>query len=178
MAEGRTTGGLVAAVPFTIRPCRAADLRALEWCGEFRPHRRIIEQTFLEAASGEQLMWVADVGGFPAGQLWVELRRLRLWAARVFPALQGCGIGAALVAAAEDDLVARGHGRCSVAVETANPRALRFWTRVGYRPAARVTERWRYDTPEGEPVDSVLEMDVLEKELLEEAHALYPLDHR
>jgi GNAT superfamily N-acetyltransferase len=168
----------VARVPFSIRPCRAEDLRPLEWCGQHRAHRQIIEQTFAATANGEQLMWVADVGGFPAAQLWVELRSVRLWAARVFPALQGCGIGAALVEAAEDDLGARGHRRGSVAVETTNARALRFWLRAGYRPVTRVIERWGYQTPEGVPVETTSELDLLEKELREDADAGHPLDHR
>jgi ribosomal protein S18 acetylase RimI-like enzyme len=159
-----------------IRRCRAEDLRALEWGGEFREHRAIIEEAFAQAAGGEQVMWVAEVAGAPVGQLWVELGRARLWAARVQSALQGRGIGTALVRAAEQDLLGRGHARASVAVEPSNARARRFWLSQGYRLLGRVTERWSYRTPAGSAVVAAAELDVLDKEL--EAHAGDSLDHR
>ena len=124
---------LVAGVPIWIRPCRAEDLPELEWCGAYREQRELAERTFAAMERGAQLMWVADVGGFPIGQIWVDLSRDRLWAARVFPALRGRGIGSRLARVAERELGARGRPTASVAVEVENTAALRFWMREGYR---------------------------------------------
>ena len=123
----------VARVPFAIRRCRADDLGSLEWFGEFRDHREIIERTFAQTGAGTQAMWIADVNGFPAGQLWVDLQRDRLWAARVLQPLRGCGLGSALTRRAERDLAARGRTHAAVSVETGNPCGLRFWLRAACR---------------------------------------------
>src|SRR3954469_14888682 len=122
-------------VPFTIRLCRADDLPGLEWFGSFRDHRAIIERTFAEMQRGEQLMWVADRRGFPAGQIWLNLAVGRLWAARVFWPLQGLGIGKRLAQVAERALFLRHRRFASVTVELTNARARRFWIGEGYRPA-------------------------------------------
>ena len=168
----------IARVPFTIRLCRADDLADLEWFGMFRDHRQLIERTFEEMQRGEQLMWVAERHGFPAGQIWLDLRRSLLWAARVFWPLQGCGMGRYLTRVAEGALSARGRTRASVTVEEDNSSALRFWIRQGYHLTGRVTERWSYDTPDGVHVDAVQDQQLLEKELAKGDDARYPLDHR
>jgi GNAT superfamily N-acetyltransferase len=155
----------VASFSVTIRLCRAEDLRELEWFGSFRDHRDIIERTFEAMQRGEQLMWVADRRGFPAGQVWLDLARGRLWAARVFWPLQGLGIGKRLTLVAERALWARQGRRASVTVQPGNTRAWRFWTGEGYRPAGRVVERWRYRTPDGVYVEAAEEQDLLEKAL-------------
>ena len=168
----------IARVPFTIRLCRVDDLANLEWFGMFRDHRQLIERTFAEMQRGEQLMWVAERHGFPGGQIWLDLRRNLLWAARVFWPLQGCGIGRYLTRTAEAALSARGRTRASVTVEEDNSSALRFWIREGYHLTGRVTERWSYDTPDGVHVDAVQDQQLLEKELAKGDDARYPLDHR
>jgi len=81
-------------VPVWIRPCRAEDLPDLEWCGVYREHRAIAERTFAAMESGAQLMWVADVGGFPVGQIWLDLARDRLWAAADSPPPRRAAIAA------------------------------------------------------------------------------------
>jgi ribosomal protein S18 acetylase RimI-like enzyme len=127
---------LVTGVPVWIRPCRAEDLPGLEWGGVYREQRELAEQTLAAMERGEQLMWVADVGGFPVGQIWLDLAHDRLWAARVFPALRGRGIGSRLARAAERELTARGRFTAWVAVEEENTAALGFWMSEGYRPVA------------------------------------------
>jgi GNAT superfamily N-acetyltransferase len=168
----------VALIPISIRPCRVDDLPALEWCGAYREHREILARTFAAVEGGTQLMWVAELGGFPIGQIWVDLLQDRLGAARVFPALRGHGIGSRLVRAAERALSARGRSGSSVAVEIGNSAALRFWMREGYRPADVVDEAWSYVTPDGVRVERLSTLRLLEKDLREVAHAGNPLDHR
>jgi GNAT superfamily N-acetyltransferase len=162
-------------VSFTIRLCRAEDLPALEWFGSFRDHRGIIERTFAEMERGEQLMWVADRRGFPAGQIWLNLALGRLWAARVFEPLQGLGIGKRLARVAERALFVRQRRLAAVTVELANARARRFWMAEGYRPAGRVVERWNYETPDGVRVDAAEEQELLQKQLVESELAMAEL---
>jgi ribosomal protein S18 acetylase RimI-like enzyme len=130
-----------------IRPCREADLPALEWFGLFTPHRPLIRSVFEQQERGDALMLVAEVNGASSGQLWVDLAQRRsehvaeIWAVRVMPCLQGHGIGARLVAAAETTLLERGYRRVELTVEIDNPGARRVYERLGYalertRPAA------------------------------------------
>jgi GNAT superfamily N-acetyltransferase len=123
----------VAGLPIWIRPCRVEDLPELEWCDAHREHREIAERAFAEMERSEQLIWVADMSGFLAGQICLDLSRDRLWAARVFPALRGRGIASRLARVAERELTARGRPSAWVAVEVENTAALRFWMREGYR---------------------------------------------
>ena len=116
---------------------------------------------------GAQLMLVADVGGFPVGQIWVDLSRDRLWAARVFPALRGRGIGSRLARAAEHELAARGRPRAWVAVELENTAALHFWMREGYQLAELAREAWSYVTPGGVQLALQSSLQLLEKDLME-----------
>ncbi|TDU89574.1 ribosomal protein S18 acetylase RimI-like enzyme [Kribbella voronezhensis] len=75
----------------------------------------------------------------------------------VHPALQSCGIGTVLVAAAEQRISARGLDRAELAVELSNPRARALYERLGYVAYGEVLESWdqqdstgaitRYETP-------------------------------
>lgn len=133
----------------TIRPCREADLPALEWFGLFAAHRPLIRQVFEAHRQGRALMLVAEANGEASGQLWVELARTDgcavLWALRVLPCLQRRGIGARLIAAAESQLRQRGFTRAEIAVETDNPGARALYERLGYKLAG--TRRSSDPTP-------------------------------
>ena len=123
-----------------IRPCREADLPALEWFGLFAPHRQMIRRVFEQQRRGEALMLVVEANGEASGQLWVHLRTGdedgqqvgEIWAVRVMPCLQRRGIGTRLVAVAEDLLRERGFARAQLRVETDNPAARRLYERLGY----------------------------------------------
>ena len=56
-----------------IRLCREADLPQLEWFGMYSEHREIIRSTYESQERGETAMLVADLNGFPAGQVWINL---------------------------------------------------------------------------------------------------------
>jgi ribosomal protein S18 acetylase RimI-like enzyme len=163
-------------VPVWIRRCHAEDLPELEWCGVYREHRAIAERTFAAMQAGTQRMWVADVGGFPVGQIWLDLARDRLWAARVFPAMRGRGIGSRLARVAERELVARFRQNATVAVEVANSAAVRFWMREGYHVVDLVHEAWSHVTPDGVHVEVQSSLQVLGKDLTEVTLARNPLD--
>jgi ribosomal protein S18 acetylase RimI-like enzyme len=166
----------VAGLPIWIRPCRVEDLPELEWCDAHREHREIAERAFAEMERSEQLIWVADMSGFLAGQICLDLSRDRLWAARVFPALRGRGIASRLARVAERELTARGRPSAWVAVEVENTAALRFWMREGYHVADLVHEAWSYVTPDGVHVEVQSSLQVLGKDLTEVTLARNPLD--
>jgi ribosomal protein S18 acetylase RimI-like enzyme len=141
-----------------IRPCRAEDLDALEWFGLFAPHHALIRRVYQQHRRGEAVMLVAQVNGATSGQLWIDLQRptagrvAEIWAVRVLPCLQGCGIGTRMVRAAEVLLCERGFRGAVLTVETDNPGARRLYERLGYAiggtqlashpPEAPQQERW------------------------------------
>lgn len=142
-------------LPVEMRLCRESDLPALEWFGAFTEHRQIIRQAFERQQRGENLMLLALGNGFPVGQVWIDLQKSGargagfLWALRVFPALQGRGLGQRLIEAAEALLHQRGFASAELAVDNWNVPALSLYQRLGYTivDSAQVTES--YETPEG-----------------------------
>jgi ribosomal protein S18 acetylase RimI-like enzyme len=154
-----------------IRACREDDLPSLEWYGLFTEHREIIRSTFESQQRGEAVMLVAEAGGFPLGQVWINLALKgaegtgALWAVRVLPGLRNLGIGSRLVAAAEDLLREWGYARVELGVERDNPGARRFYERHGYRVVDTVQGEYAYATPEGVPAQMRIDEWILLKEL-------------
>lgn len=118
-------------------------------------------------------MLLADVNGFPAGQAWIDFVSKRkertgvLWAVRVYPFLQGLGIGGRLLAAAERALEMRGLAWSQLGVDRTNEGARRFYARSGYRLVGE--ERGSYSfTPPGSdrPVEVPRDEVILRKRLL------------
>jgi GNAT superfamily N-acetyltransferase len=128
-----------ACVELQLRACRENDLGALEWMGLYTRHRDIIRDTFRQQQAGTALMLLAVSSAFPLAQAWLDfghrgsVRRPMLWAVRVFPPLQGYGIGAWIVSEAETAASARGAHDIQLRVEPENTHALRFYERRGYR---------------------------------------------
>ena len=154
-----------------VRLATEQDLPALEWGGLFRHHREIIERTFREQVRGEQLMLVADIGGEPAGQVWIDFRLADsddlavVWALRVHPHWQGCGVGAHLVRAAERMIGRRGISSAELTVEIANRPARRLYERLGYQAVDQVQESYAYTTPDGVQVEHELDLLRMRREL-------------
>jgi ribosomal protein S18 acetylase RimI-like enzyme len=71
---------------------------------------------------------------------------------RVYPFLQGCGIGARLLRAAERAVRERGCAAAEVGVEKDNPRARRLYERLGYHAHGERVEEFGYDDWNGTPV--------------------------
>jgi ribosomal protein S18 acetylase RimI-like enzyme len=136
-----------------IRPCTARDLEPLEWFGLFTAQREIIREAFAAQERGDGLMLLADVHGFPAGQVWIDLERKRtrrtgvLWAVRVYPFLQTVGIGTRLVEAAEHALRERGWTWSELGVERTNLEARGFYERMGYRAVGEERGSFGYTAP-------------------------------
>lgn len=154
-----------------IRTCREEDLPRLEWFGMFTPHRELIRDAYDRQERGEVAMLVADVNGFPVGQVWVDFVRRAadsmgtIWALRVLPPLQGKGIGTRLLAAAERVIRARGREAAEIGVEKDNPGARRVYERAGYRVVREEYEEYEYTTPDGTRIRVPVDEWILRKSL-------------
>ncbi len=121
-----------------IRRAQESDLPGLEWFGLFSGHRDIIRAAFDRQLLGDMEMLVADLNGFPVGQVWIDFRignvedGASLWAVRVLPPLRRLGIGERLMRAAEAAAWRRGETVTSLTVERRNVDARRFYERLGY----------------------------------------------
>ncbi|HET8654664.1 MAG TPA: GNAT family N-acetyltransferase [Longimicrobiaceae bacterium] len=155
-----------------IRLTRQEDLSDLEWFGLYTCHRALIREAFERQESGEMLMLLAEVNDFPAGQLWIDLRRpaslpaAYLWALRVFPVLRGAGLGSRLLEAAERALRRLGVAAVEIGVELDNSRAGALYERRGYRPLRQERERCEFTAPSGKRVRFPVDMRILRKPLV------------
>jgi GNAT superfamily N-acetyltransferase len=154
-----------------IRRCERGDLPGLEWHGLFTAHREIIRAAFAAQQRGDNIMLLACIGASPIGQIWIDLARKRgertalLWALRVFPFLQGRGIGRRLISAAEDLAQEAGCARVEIGAEWNNPRASTLYQKLGYAAEGAIREVYSYRTPSGirreVQVDEVLHVKTL-----------------
>jgi|GEM_PF-5803755 len=127
-------------VPVEFRLCRTEDLPALEWMGLHSRDRDIIAAAFAAQQRGEMLILLALGNGYPIGQVWIDMAQRgtttspHFWAIRVFPPLQGNGLGQRLLQEAEEMVSAKGARYAELGVERENSDALRFYERLGYEP--------------------------------------------
>ncbi|CAO3422294.1 N-acetyltransferase family protein [Azospirillum endophyticum] len=159
------------ALPVTIRPATQADLPTLEWYGLHTPHREIIASAFRLQERGDGSMLLADVNGYPVGQICIDFLRKRpsgratLWALRVFPPFRGLGIGVRLVRAAEREVVRRAVPFAELGVDRDNAGVLPFYERLGYEHCGRERGQFLYHTPEGRLVRVAIDQWLLHKRL-------------
>lgn len=165
-------GEIDATLRVVFRLAEEADLPALEWMGLYAPHRGIIREVFEAQLRGGTFMLLGLASGFPVAQAWIFLAEDRvpdatatLRAVRVFPPLQGAGIGRHLMAQADGLLVRRGVRKAELLAERNNARALGFYARLGWRASEQEVEVVRYVTPWGEEREETLELLRLTKDL-------------
>jgi ribosomal protein S18 acetylase RimI-like enzyme len=112
----------------------------LEWDSERVLHAVYVRQVVAER-SGDVVFLLAFANGKPVGRLGIDFGRradegiVHLWAFAVLPALQGLGIGTALMREAERLILAepRGASVVEVGVDEWNQNARRLYERLGYR---------------------------------------------
>jgi ribosomal protein S18 acetylase RimI-like enzyme len=154
-----------------LRMAQESDLTALEWWGWHGEHREIIRSVFHTSERGESLIIVADSGGFPIGQAWVDLKKGKdaeaalLWAVRVIPGFQGMGIGTRLIRAAENLLLELGYETCEVGVDEGNESAKRLYERLGYSAVAKRHDERKYRDAHGFEQCMVTDQWILRKTL-------------
>ncbi|MFF0343488.1 GNAT family N-acetyltransferase [Kribbella sp. NPDC004875] len=137
----------------TLRDLTDADLAACGFaCSEL--HLAQVAKEFDRARRGEvDYLAVCTKTGLPVAIGGVDYMPHpgagSLWQLSVHPALQSCGIGTVLIGAAEQRILARGHGRAELGVELSNPRARALYERLGYVAYDEVLESWDQQNPDG-----------------------------
>jgi GNAT superfamily N-acetyltransferase len=155
-------------LPVAIRLAREPDLELLEWFGAMRAHRRVIQEAYARQLAGENWMLVAEVRGFPVGQLWIDLQKKPdaavLWAFRVMPPFLGLGIGGRLMETAEQLVGVRGSpGELEIGAELWNREVLRLYERYGYRMVGKELSSYVTEDETGRSFEHRLELQVLRK---------------
>lgn len=136
------------------------DLPKLEWYGKYTHFRRVFERTYEEQLRGLRLMLLADVNGFPIGQIFIQLERYEdswramgkhayLYSLRVMDAFQRQGLGSALLREAEAILRERHYASVSIAAAKENSAARRLYERHGFCVIAEDAGRWSYEDHQG-----------------------------
>lgn len=144
----------------TIRAAREDDLPNLEWYGQYRHFRRVFHRAYQDQVAGDRLLLVADMQGFPIGQLFINFqngsrsqtstgRSAYLYAFRVMAMFRGQGIGTLLLREAERMTAERGIHTLSIAVARTNTRALQLYERMGYHRYAVDEGHWQYSDHKG-----------------------------
>ena len=122
------------------------------------PFRESIEAALTRAENGEIIYLVAEINGYPVGQVLVDCITRKdegvgiVWALRVIPNMQNLGIGSKLMQAAEQTLRVRGLHSAELEVAQDNTGARRLYDRLGYQVTRETVTRWWYRTPAGETV--------------------------
>jgi ribosomal protein S18 acetylase RimI-like enzyme len=141
-------------VPLTIRDLTEADLAECGWSGS-RLHLQYVarELTRVPLGEAEYLAACASRSGLPVGKGLIDYRTNpgagTIGQLAVHPALQSCGIGTALVRAAEERIRARGLRRAELGVEVDNPRAQALYERLGYVAYGKAPDGWDEEAPDG-----------------------------
>jgi GNAT superfamily N-acetyltransferase len=154
-----------------FRLCRKGDLEALEWMGLFTRQRALITAAFAAQEAGRAALLLAMANDFPVGQVWLDWTERgsevepRIWALRVFPPLQGTGLGAQLLRGVEILAAGRVARAVTIGVEPANPTAQAFYLKRGYRRGREENETVDY-TFEGQPLRMEVSQHILRKSLV------------
>jgi ribosomal protein S18 acetylase RimI-like enzyme len=159
-----------------IRPAVESDLPKLEWGGQYAHFRDVYRRTFQEHQRHRRLMLVADLQGYPVGQIFLQFSsgdvsfadgrtRAYLYSLRVMEPVQGLGLGTRLIQAAEDELRGRGFSWAVIAAAIENPGALRLYERLGYQVFSEDPGRWEYVDHQGRLRTVVEPCYVLEKRI-------------
>jgi len=152
--------GLSLQLQVNFRPAEQDDLAKLEWFGQYTHFRRVFQRAYEDQLAGRRLMLLADLNGWPVGQVFIQLdslddtpseqgKRGYLYSLRVLDPLQGQGLGTALIYEAETILTSRNYGSVSIAAAKNNPGARRLYERLGYRVFMEDNGRWQYVDHEG-----------------------------
>ena len=148
-----------------FRVATKRDLPLLEWYGQFTHFRNLFRLTYEGQLRGERLILVADVNGYPVGQVFLLfnqgtvlfqniLRRKKngaprqqrgyIYAFRIMDHLQGLGIGTRLMYEAESILMDEGCSWATISVAKDNPRAKHLYERLNYQVYLEDEGRWNY----------------------------------
>ncbi|MBI4035075.1 MAG: GNAT family N-acetyltransferase [Candidatus Chisholmbacteria bacterium] len=148
---------------FVIRPLEARDLLPLEWGGEYSHFRHKHRTDYQRSLRGEIYYLVADIQGFPAGQIIFKthdpnpqnsyltdgITRGYLFSLRVHPDYRRHGIGLALTQAAENQLLRQGFTIATICVAKTNTYAKTLYEKWGYHTTRDHIGYWSYQDLDG-----------------------------
>jgi len=138
-----------------------ADLREIEWDGAYTQYRQVYADVYRRTGRGLALMWVAELPELGlVGQAFVQLKmhdrscangrtRAYLHSFRVRPAMRNRGMGTALMAFIEQDLLQRGFHEVTLNVAEDNEGALRLYQRLGYSVVKKISGKWSFYDDKG-----------------------------
>ncbi|MFV1858159.1 MAG: GNAT family N-acetyltransferase [Anaerolineales bacterium] len=146
--------------PIRIRFASAADLKALEWEGEYAHYRRLFKRAIDEARHGRRILLLAEIREKVVGQIFVQLTTRAtfsiegassgyLYAFRVKALYRNRGVGGQLLQEAELSLAVRGFRRSVISVSKRNVAARRLYARAGYTVFTEDPGEWSYIDHEG-----------------------------
>lgn len=140
-------------VPITIRDLVPSDLDDIGWSGSPSHISSVREEIGRVASGAVEYLAACTASDLPVGKLGIDYAVAAdagtIYQAAVHPALQSCGIGALLVAAAEGRMVRRGRHYSELAVAHDNPRASALYSRLGYLPCGDKQEEWDAEGTDG-----------------------------
>ncbi len=139
----------------STRAATREDVTKLEWFGQYAHYRNLIRRAYQEQKYGRRLILVADLNGFPVGQVFIQYAahnpriadgktRAYFYAFRVFELFRGQGVGTHLMQSAEQNIQQRGYTHATIAVAKANEGAFRLYKRLGYHIMAEDSGHWHY----------------------------------
>ena len=148
---------------FTIRPLQEQDLLPLEWAGEYSHFRHKHRTDYERSLKGEIHYLIADVPGFPAGQLIFKthdphpensyladgITRGYLFSLRTHKNYRRQGIGRALTLAAEQALIQKGFTLVTICVEKTNAYAKTLYEKWGYQIIRDHIGYWSFQDLDG-----------------------------
>ncbi len=163
-------------IEVVFRFAERADLPKLEWHGEYTHFRRVFQKAFEDQQAGRRLMLLADLNGWPIGQVFIQLeshdnafvtpgKRAYLYSLRVMNMFQRHGLGTTLLREAESLLIERDFESVSIAAAKDNPGARRLYERLGFEVITEDSGRWQYIDHEGRTRHVVEPCWILEKQL-------------
>ncbi|MEY9862602.1 ribosomal protein S18 acetylase RimI-like enzyme [Catenulispora sp. GAS73] len=141
-------------LPIHVRDLTHADLPHIAWSGSAL-HLLVVENELDRAAAGvaDYLAVCAAKSDLPLaiGGIDYELApgAGSIHQLATMPALQSCGLGTALIEAAEERIRRRGLVRAELGVEQENPRARALYERLGYVVFDVRPDSWDEEAPDG-----------------------------
>ena len=140
-------------IPMTIRDMAVADLDVLDWSGGPRHLVSVREQLDRVTSGAVEYLVACPPSGLPVGKTGIDYTPRAdagtIYQAAVHPALQSCGIGTLLVAAAEQRIRSRGRRHAELDVEHDNPRARALYERLGYVAYGDEPDEWDTEGSDG-----------------------------
>jgi ribosomal protein S18 acetylase RimI-like enzyme len=144
------------AATLVVDELKAADLSSIAWSGS-SAHIESVEAQLSRPASEVQYLCVRAPSGDPVAKAGIDYATHpgsgTIWQVAVHPSLQGLGLGARLIDAAEERIRARGLAIARIGVEDENDGARRLYERLGYSPCGRWSSSSRAIDEDGREYD-------------------------